>query len=86
MPSYSYTAMDHSGRPTDGRIDAPGRSEAIAQLARQDVYVTEIVEQSVGQKAPAPAAGVSLFRRRRRIRPRVHAAMLCQPGHRPQRG
>ena len=76
MPNYTYNALDRDGQPVTGEIDSPGRAEAIARLAEQDIYVTEIV---AGQLGAAPR-GRSMFSllRRRRVRPRARAAMLRQ--------
>lgn len=76
MPCYEYKALDADGRSVAGQIDAPGRSEAIALLAGQQAYVTDIAEQGPpAANEPARALRLSF---RRRVPPRARAAMLAQ--------
>ena len=81
LPGYEYTALDDGGAAQTGRIDAAGRSEAIAALAAQNLYVTELTApgRSDGGSSRGDAERtLSAWRWRRRIRPRARASMLRQ--------
>jgi type II secretory pathway component PulF len=86
MSSFAYTALDGEGRSVTGHIEAPGRGEAIAQLAQRRLFVTEIAGGPAA--APVAARGAVSFRlgMRRRVRPRARAAMLRQLGTALQAG
>ena len=77
MVSFTYNALDKTGQSVTGTIEAPGRSDAIAQLAERKVYVTQLQEQSSQSEAQTGVWTIS-FWRRRRVGRRALAAMLRQ--------
>jgi general secretion pathway protein F len=77
MASFSYNAVDESGKAVSGTIEAPSRGDAIAQLTARKVFVTDM--QAKAEAAVAPVSGVSFsFLRRRRVPRRARSAMLRQ--------
>jgi type II secretory pathway component PulF len=76
MPEYQYMARDQAGRATSGWIAAPGRPQAIAVLAQQGRFVTDIGEPT-GAKASVPGRRWALPRLRERgVSVRAKAAMF----------
>ncbi|NLF30529.1 MAG: type II secretion system F family protein [Planctomycetes bacterium] len=75
MPDYTYNALDDRGAPVSGRVAAPGRAEAIAQLAARKVYVTDL-DAPDGEASAGQAASPLSWRRK--LSPRLRASMLQQ--------
>ncbi|MCE9519538.1 MAG: type II secretion system F family protein [Verrucomicrobia bacterium] len=48
MPKFHYTALDQNGQETAGVVDATGEADAIAQLRRNQLYPTQVVEEGRG--------------------------------------
>ncbi len=42
MPRFRYSALDESGQPTAGELEAAGEAQVVSQLAAQGVYVTQV--------------------------------------------
>ncbi|WP_412552892.1 type II secretion system F family protein [Shimia sp. MIT1388] len=61
MKAYAYTAYTDAGRRKTGTIVAETEADASAQLAKQDLFVSEIAETS----APATKSTLNLTRRSR---------------------
>ena len=76
MVSYSYSALDDNSQVVNGQVDAPGRGEAIARLAEQRLFVTDIAPRQ-GKAEPRAGAVTGVFAGRR-VRPRARAGMLRQ--------
>jgi len=53
MPTYAYEAMNASGKPQKGTIDASSSDDAIQKLREQQLYPTDVREQKSGG-APKP--------------------------------
>ena len=69
MPTYAYEAMNASGKPQKGTIDASSSDDAIQKLREQQLYPTDVREQKSGgapkpkvAAAPAPAKKTSMKR------------------------
>lgn len=75
MPGFRYIALDSDGQTMKGRIDAPGRAEAINALAQKSIYVTEI---DSSDHKPATSAASLGFSSSRRVPLRLKAGMLRQ--------
>ena len=75
MPSFHYSALDTNGQAMTGRVDAPGRAEAITVLAQRDIYVTDI-DTTEKKLSASPAPFKLSFSRR--VPLRLKAGMLRQ--------
>lgn len=75
MPTFTYSALDASGKPRQGTIDAASQDAAIAAVLSEGRYVTEIRESKSGEasrktqegekkKPRATRSDVALFIRR----------------------
>ncbi|MEX0887459.1 MAG: type II secretion system F family protein [Phycisphaeraceae bacterium] len=42
MPRFRYNALDQAGQPTAGELEAVGEAQAVAQLAAQGIFVTQV--------------------------------------------
>lgn len=56
MPKFNYTAMDASGRETNGTVEAPSQSQAIAKIRGQQLFPTRITAAD-GRQVSGPSAG-----------------------------
>lgn len=66
MPTFSYTAMDKTGKKTQkGTVEAANSEEAIQRLRLQQLYPTEIKEEK-GKKGSAPAAGAAKKKKKKK--------------------
>ena len=76
MPEFQYTALNSEGRPVNGRLAADSRETAIAQLATDGRFVTELSAEAPDTAPPVaggwPGAGGG------RVSARTRAAMLRQ--------
>lgn len=69
MPLFSYQALDQSGKPADGQLEAASMNAAVTQLRSQALYVLEIVpgtsgaEGGPGSSQSASPTLASLWRR-----------------------
>ena len=77
MARFAYNAVNETGQPIAGTIEAPARSDAIAQLAERKEYVTQLREQSAQSEAHTSVWAIP-FRGPRKISRRAMAAMLRQ--------
>ena len=75
MPSFEYSALDANGQDLSGAIESPGRAQAIASLAEQKLYVTQIESRGKKEAASASLAGI---KRSRRVPLRLKVGMLRQ--------
>jgi type II secretory pathway component PulF len=76
MATYRYSALNSDGRAVNGRIAAETRHGAIAALAEQGIFVTDVADGAGGDEKPA---GVSADRlTRRRVSHRAKASTLRQ--------
>jgi type II secretory pathway component PulF len=57
MPTYRYIALDRSGHKVAGSLAGQSRSSAIATLAQDGVFVTELKEAPAQGRAHPSAAG-----------------------------
>jgi type IV pilus assembly protein PilC len=57
MPTYQYEALDATGKPQRGAIDAGSSEEAIQQIRGQGHFPTSVREQKGKEKAATPAGG-----------------------------
>ena len=57
MPTYQYEALDATGKPQRGSIEAGSSEEAIQQIRGQGHFPTSVREQKGKDKAIAPAGG-----------------------------
>jgi type II secretory pathway component PulF len=77
MATFTYNALDRQGRAVSGTTAADSRGGAIAALAEEGIFVTDVSDGvQPAQKAhgePASRPG-----RHRRVPPRVKASMLRQ--------
>jgi len=55
MPSYKYSAIGTDGRTVSGRLDAPNRTECVAELRKRMLTPIDIQEKGGGKAAPASA-------------------------------
>lgn len=62
MASFSYRALDVSGAPTQGEIEAEDKAAVSAQLRSRGLIVLDIEEQE-------GAAGIDLFERFKKVKP-----------------
>ncbi len=51
MPKFHYIALDQNGQETAGVIEASNEAEGIAQLRRNQLYPTQVVEEGKGDTA-----------------------------------
>ncbi len=77
MGEYQYIAIDGSGREVRGAVAAESRSDAIASLAANSVFVTELKDKVAGEAQPLIA-----WRPwgKRRLRVRAKAVLFRQLG------
>jgi general secretion pathway protein F len=69
LPSFAYVAIDPRGREQQGRLSAPTREEAQAQLTRRRLHVIRLAEaQDSGAPASAPNGLTLPWRRGDRLR------------------
>ena len=57
MPTYQYEALDATGKPQRGAIDAGSSEEAIQQIRGLGHFPTSVREQKGKEKGSAPAGG-----------------------------
>lgn len=57
MATYQYEALNASGQPQKGTIEAGSSDEAIQRIKMQGYFPTTVREQKVKKSAKAPAAG-----------------------------
>ncbi|MDH3583134.1 MAG: type II secretion system F family protein, partial [Phycisphaerae bacterium] len=59
MPTYQYEALDQTGKPQKGVIEAPTSDEALSQIKAQGYFPTSVREKKVGrrEKGAGPAGG-----------------------------
>lgn len=55
MPTFAYEAMDKSGKPQKGTIEASSNEEAIQRIKLQNLYPTAVREQKVKKSAATGA-------------------------------
>lgn len=55
MPSYKYSAIGTDGRTVSGRLDAPNRTECVAELRKRMLTPIDIQEKGGGKASPSPA-------------------------------
>ncbi len=53
MPTFQYEALDQTGKPQKGTIDAPNSEDAIARIKGQGYFPTSVREKKVKQKQGA---------------------------------
>ncbi len=56
MPSYKYSAIGSDGRTVTGRLDAPNKTECVAELRKRNLTPVDIQEKAAIVKAAAAAA------------------------------
>ena len=76
MPNYSYIALNEQSQSVTGTVDAAGRGEAIASLAGQKLFVTELSTGSKKNPGEQPASLALSWRAK--VKPRARAVMLRQ--------
>ncbi len=64
MPTYKYSAIGTDGRTVSGRLDAPNRTECVAELRKRMLTPIDIQEKggarpSASAPAPAPSSSSS---------------------------
>ena len=57
MPNFEYRALDAQGSETTGAITADDENDAVAQLRRNGLYPTQVVEQGKGTLAGGTTGG-----------------------------
>ncbi len=57
MATFQYEALNASGQPQKGTIEAGSSDEAIQRIKMQGYYPTTVREQKVKKSAKAPVAG-----------------------------
>ena len=57
MPTYQYEALDATGKPQRGALDAGSSEEAIQQIRGQGFFPTSVREQRAKDKQMAAVAG-----------------------------
>lgn len=57
MPTFQYEALDQTGKPQKGVIDAPSGEEALSRIKGQGLFPTSVREKKVKAKQGAAAAG-----------------------------
>lgn len=72
MPIFQYKAVQANGTMAEGQLEAPGRSEAFAQMAGLGLRPVSLSEKaaaaaSAGLNLPASLGSISLFKRAHRI-------------------
>ncbi|MBI1370886.1 MAG: type II secretion system F family protein [Planctomycetes bacterium] len=58
MPSYQFEALDQTGKPQKGTVDAPSSEDAINRIKAQGFFPTSVREKKVRKRkggAPAPS-------------------------------
>ena len=55
MPTYQYEALDATGKPQRGAVDATSSEEAIQQIRGQGFFPTSVREQKAKEKSLATA-------------------------------
>ena len=79
MPEYQYSAIAENGDPTTGSLSASSRPDAIATLASEGKFVTEISNGPEAKKSSDQVAGPAVWSfGRGRLTLRSRAAMLQQ--------
>jgi len=56
MPLFQYEALDATGKPKKGAIEAPSSEEAIQRIKLEGYFPTTVREQKVKRSAKSPAA------------------------------
>lgn len=56
MPSFQFEALDRSGKPQKGTIEASSSDEAIQQIKLKNLYPTSVKEQKGKKKGGGPKA------------------------------
>ena len=51
MPNYQYEALDASGKPQKGTVDASNSDDAIQQIRSQGFFPTSVREQKIKDDA-----------------------------------
>lgn len=54
MPSFKYSAIGTDGRTVSGRLEAPSKTECVAELRRRSLTPLDVQEKSGGGRASAP--------------------------------
>ena len=57
MPTFQYEALDQTGKPQKGNIDAPTSDEALTKIKGQGLFPTSVREKKVKQKSGGGAGG-----------------------------
>jgi type IV pilus assembly protein PilC len=57
MPTFQYEALDQTGKPQKGVIDAPNGEDAIAKIKTQGYFPTSVREKKVKKKDTSAATG-----------------------------
>jgi type II secretory pathway component PulF len=80
VAEFQYTAMDQKGAVRSGHIAMPTRSQAIAALAQQGRFVTQIGEhaQQSGAQQPPGALRLAGWSGKRRLPLRLKSSMFAQ--------
>src|SRR5438445_2794868 len=55
MPSYKYSAVGPDGRTVNGRLDAPNKTECVAELRKRSLTPINIQEKAGGRGPSGPA-------------------------------
>ena len=76
MATFQYSALNSDGEPVRGRIAAESRHGAIAALAEQGIFVTDV--EAAPSDADRPARTLEERLARRRVSQRAKASMLSQ--------
>lgn len=66
MPTYTYDALDASGKSRKGTIEAQNSAEAVAQIKSQGLYPSEIRETKVKTKGASGAPGADDGRKKKK--------------------
>jgi type IV pilus assembly protein PilC len=56
MPTFQYEAMNESGKPQKGTVNAASSEDAIARIRNQGLFPTSVREQKVKKQAKSAAA------------------------------
>lgn len=57
MPTYQYEALDQTGKPQKGTVDAPNPDDALGKIKGQGLFPTSVREKKVKQKSGGGGGG-----------------------------
>jgi type II secretory pathway component PulF len=78
MANFEYEAIDQSGRPSAGVVDAPSSQSAIGQLAARGIFATKVEQAAAGDDVASTANLWGWWHGRRRISAAARAALWRQ--------